>query len=163
LLSPLGFLADLQTRNNDVHLLGVRRVLEAESAARAAALITGPELERLNSILDEADAVLAGDPPVDLEAFIHSDTEFHRGIARASGNPALSALIETLIGRTLRTRLWRAIGENDAVSHTQLEHRAILRELRRHEPDRARLRMSMHVLDVEEYAFSHPSDSVGET
>ena len=40
LLSPIGFLADLQTPADSAHLLAVRRILEAESAARAALLLT---------------------------------------------------------------------------------------------------------------------------
>ena len=36
LLSPLGFLVELQTPGNAAHLLNVRRALEAESASLAA-------------------------------------------------------------------------------------------------------------------------------
>jgi DNA-binding FadR family transcriptional regulator len=160
LLSPLGFLAELPDPATSAHLLGVRRILEAESAARAALELTDDELAQLGAILDEVDALLGeGEDELDLEHFINADTAFHRAIAQASRNPALAALIENLAGRTSRTRMWRAISERGAVETTQLEHRAILSELAQHDPERARIRMEVHILAVEEFAASHPGDA----
>src|SRR6478735_1413125 len=159
LLSPLGFLADLQTSAGSAHLLAVRRILEAESAARAALLLTDGQLGELSATLDRIDDILQSeDSELDLEGYIDADTEFHRIIARASGNPALAGLIESLVGRTFRARLWRAITERRAVRDTQAEHRAILSELVRRDPDRARIRMSVHVLGVEEFASDHQAE-----
>jgi GntR family transcriptional repressor for pyruvate dehydrogenase complex len=158
LLHPIRFLAELQGPQDAAHLLGVRRVLEPESAARAAVRIDDEQLARLDAVLGEADDALQSDQ--NLESFIAADTEFHRIIARASGNPALAALIEGLIGHTLRARLWRAVEQNDALSQTQAEHHAILDALRRHDPDRARTRMAVHVLGVEDFAASHAAEQV---
>ena len=83
------------------------------------------------------------------------DTDFHRLIARASGNPAFAAIIEALVGRTARARLWRAIHQQGAVQETQQEHRAILDALAARDPDRARIRMSVHVLGVEEFTAAN--------
>ena len=100
--------------------------------------------------------MLAGDPDdIDLEAFIQADTDFHRLIARASGNRALAAIIDTLVGRTFRARLWRAISHRGSVAETQAEHRAIFAELARRDPDRARIRMSVHLLGVEQFSAAH--------
>ena len=159
LLSPLGFLAELPDPATSAHLLGVRRILEAESAARAALELTDDELAQLGAILDEVDVLLGDGGELDLEHFINADTAFHRAIAHASRNPALAALIENLAGRTSRTRMWRAISERGAVETTQLEHRAILSELAQHDPERARIRMEVHILAVEEFAASHPGDA----
>jgi len=159
LLSPLGFLAELPDPATSAHLLGVRRILEAESAARAALELTDDELAQLGAILDEVDVLLGDGGELDLEHFINADTAFHRAIAQASRNPALAALIENLAGRTSRTRMWRAISERGAVETTQLEHRAILSELAQHDPERARIRMEVHILAVEEFAASHPGDA----
>jgi len=159
LLSPIGFLAELQTPADSAHLLAVRRILESESAARAALLLTDQQLEELSVILDRVDDILrSDDSELDLEGYIDADTEFHRTIARASGNPALAGLIESLVGRTFRARLWRAITERKAVRDTQAEHRAILAELVSRDPDRARIRMSVHVLGVEEFASDHQAE-----
>lgn len=158
LLSPLGFLADLQSDANAAHLLAVRRVLESESAALAAITLTDEQLTELHEVLAVVDRILESDPDMDLEAFIEADTSFHRIIARASGNPALAALIETLVGRTFRARLWRAITERRSVRDTQAEHRAILDQLVRRDPERARIRMEVHLLGVEEFRAAHAGE-----
>jgi GntR family transcriptional repressor for pyruvate dehydrogenase complex len=158
LLSPLGFLADLQQPAHAADLLAVRRVLESESAALAASRLTDEQIAEMGEVLGVVDNILMSDPDMDLEAFIHADTEFHRLIARASGNPPLAALIDSLAGRTSRARLWRAITERRSVRETQAEHRAILDELIRRDPDRARIRMSVHLLAVEEFSAAHADE-----
>ncbi|MHC3000031.1 FadR/GntR family transcriptional regulator [Microbacterium sp. HJ5] len=158
LLSPLGFLADLQQPAHAEDLLAVRRVLEAESAALAATRLSEDELGELHRVLSVVDGILESDPDMDLEAFIDADTEFHRIIARASGNPPLAAIIDTLVGRTFRARLWRAISQRGSVREAQAEHRAILDELARHDPERARIRMEVHLLGVEEFSAAHAGE-----
>jgi DNA-binding FadR family transcriptional regulator len=157
LLSPLGFLAELPT--NAAELLGVRRILEAESAALAALSIDDEALEILAEALARADSALKPSS-TDIEAFLDADADFHIRIARSTGNSALAALIENLIGRTERTRVIRAMSERSAVRSTQTEHYAILAQLRRHDPQRARIRMEAHLLGVEEFARAHPGDTL---
>ena len=156
LLSPLGFYSELHQSGQSSDLLAVRRVLETESAALAAIRMSEAEIGRLEEILSSIDDVLASDD-VDPESFIDADAEFHRIIAAASGNPALAALIESLVSRTLRARLWRAITERDSVGEAHAEHRDILTALRARDPERARIRMASHLLGVEEFAVTHPS------
>lgn len=158
LLSPLGFLADLQQPAHAADLLAVRRVLENESVALAATRLTDEQLAELDRVLGVVDGILESDPDMDLEEFIHADTEFHRLIARASGNPPLAAIIDTLVGRTFRARLWRAITHRGSVRETQNEHRAILDELMRRDPERARIRMSVHLLGVEQFSAAHADE-----
>ena len=157
LLSPLGFLAELPT--NAAELLGVRRILEAESAALAALSIDDEALEFLAEALARADSALKPSG-TDVEAFLDADADFHIRIARSTGNSALAALIENLIGRTERTRVIRAMSERGAVRSTQTEHYAILAQLKRHDPQRARIRMEAHLLGVEEFARTHPGDTL---
>ena len=158
LLSPLGFLADLQQPAHVADLLAVRRVLESESVALAATRLSDDELGELDRILTVVDALLEKEPDIDLEAFIHADTEFHRLIARASGNRSLAAIIDTLVGRTFRARLWRAISNRGSVREAQAEHRGILDDLVRRDPERARIRMSMHLLGVEQFTEAHAAE-----
>jgi GntR family transcriptional repressor for pyruvate dehydrogenase complex len=157
LLSPLGFLAELPT--NAAELLAVRRILEAESAALAALSIDAAGLDSLTEALGRVDSAMRGNG-TDVEAFLDADTDFHIRIARSTGNAALAALIENLIGRTERTRVIRAMSERGAVHSTQSEHYAILTQLQRHDPQRARIRMEAHLLGVEEFARSHPNDTL---
>ncbi|MEO5921062.1 MAG: FCD domain-containing protein, partial [Pseudolysinimonas sp.] len=104
------------------------------------------------------DTILTSEPDMDLEAVIHADTEFHRLIARASGNRPLAAIIDTLVGRTFRARLWRAISNRGSVRETQAEHRAILDELLRRDPERARIRMATHLLGIEQFSAAHADE-----
>jgi DNA-binding FadR family transcriptional regulator len=161
LLSPLGFLAELSTPGNAAQLLGVRRVLEAESAALAALAIDAAGLDALAEALSRADSAL-WPTGTDVDAFLDADADFHIRIARSTGNPALAALIENLIGRTARTRVIRAMSDRGAVRSTQTEHYAILEQLRRRDPHRARIRMEAHLLGVEEFAQTHPGDTLPE-
>jgi GntR family transcriptional repressor for pyruvate dehydrogenase complex len=154
LLSPLGFLAELEHGSNTAHLLTVRRVLEAESAGLAAQYITDAQLDKLSAALHRADAALAKEQP-DFDEFLDADTDFHNLVAAATGNPALAALIANLIGRTARARVIRAMSEHGAVEDAQAEHYGILAELSRHDSHRARIRMESHVLGVEEFARTH--------
>jgi DNA-binding FadR family transcriptional regulator len=160
LLSPVGFLAELPDPANSAHLLGVRRVLEAESAYLAARVVTDDQLAEMEEVLGGVDPLLeAPHGEIDLERFIDADTAFHRLVAQASRNPALAALIDNLVGRTTRTRMWRAVTERGAVEATHREHRAILDELVQRDPERARIRMQVHILAVEEFAASHARDA----
>jgi DNA-binding FadR family transcriptional regulator len=158
LLSPLGFLADLHQPVHIADMLAVRRVLETESVALAATRVTDDDLSELDRVLGVVDTILESEPDMDLEAFIHADTEFHRLIARASGNRPLAAIIDTLVGRTFRARLWRAISHRGSVRETQAEHRAILDELLRRDPERARIRMATHLLGVEQFSAAHADE-----
>jgi GntR family transcriptional repressor for pyruvate dehydrogenase complex len=157
LLSPLGFWAELPTPGNSVQLLGVRRVLEAESVALAAVAIDEDGLDSLAEALARADSALHP-KGTDVEAFLDADADFHCWIAQSTGNPALAALIENLIGRTERMRVVRAMSERGAVQSAQSEHYAILAALRRRDPQRARIRMENHLLGVEEFARAHIID-----
>ncbi len=156
LLGPLTLFADRQMTADPAQLLHVRRVLEAESAASAARLATDEQITAMGSLLDRVDVLLAaGAEENDITAIIDVDTAFHRHIAQAAGNPLLAALVNSLAGRTYRTRVWRALEERGVTAATQAEHRAILDEIRSRDPDRARMRMNLHLLAVEDFANAH--------
>ncbi|KSU56070.1 FadR/GntR family transcriptional regulator [Microbacterium enclense] len=164
LLGPLTLFADRQMNAEPAQLLHVRRVLEAESAALAARLVTDEQIAAMSALLDRVDALLeAGTEQSDIGAIIDVDTEFHRRIAQAGGNPLLAALIDSLAGRTYRTRVWRALEEREVIAATQAEHRAILEEIGRRDPDRARMRMHLHLLAVEDSAKAHRLDTTSPT
>ena len=150
LLGPLAVLVDLQRPGNMVDLLSVRRVLEVEGVGKAALRISDAELAAAGEALAQMEMLLEHDV-VDHQAVMEADVVFHRVIARASGNPTLSALIEGLASRTLRARMWRALHEEGAERRTHAEHQAILVALTARDPDAARLRMGVHLLGVEQY------------
>ncbi|WP_426321988.1 FadR/GntR family transcriptional regulator [Microbacterium sp. E-13] len=159
LMSSLAFLADLRDPSTSGQLLQVRRLLEVESAALAATRIDEPGLSELDAILDRMDLLGADLEGMDVEAFIDGDSAFHARIAQASGNPTLAALVGSLVGRTMRIRIGRAVQEQGSVATTQAEHRAIVDQLRAGSPDGARIRMAAHILGVEQFATGHPTES----
>jgi GntR family transcriptional repressor for pyruvate dehydrogenase complex len=150
LLGPLAVLVDLQRPGNMVDLMTVRRVLEVEAVGRAALRISDDELAQAGDALARMGALL-GQDVADHQAMMEADVAFHRVIARASGNPTLSALIEGLSSHTVRARTWRSLHDEGVEARTHTEHRAILSALMAHDPDVARLRMSVHLLGVEEF------------
>jgi GntR family transcriptional repressor for pyruvate dehydrogenase complex len=80
-------------------LLDVRIMLEVGAVEQAATRIDADgvaELRRLNE--------LVGSTRHDPEASIDHDTEFHRGIYAAAGNPILTALLDSLQHLGRRTR-----------------------------------------------------------
>ena len=154
LLSPMTFLVDLHSPVNTGHLQTVRRILESEAAASAALRITDEDIVKAELVLDSIENIISGIVDVDYDAVMEADIAFHKIIARSSGNPALEAIIDSLGSRTIRSRTWRAINEKGAIPSAQRDHRGILAALRDHEPEHARLRMAIHLLNVEEFIFS---------
>lgn len=154
LLGPLGVLVDLQLSENIADLMAVRRVLEVEAAGLAALRISEVELETAGDILAQVERMLEH-PEIDHDAVMEADVDFHRVIAQASGNPTLTALINGMAGRTMRARLWRAVHEEGAERVTHGEHQAILAALAARDPDAARLRMGVHLLNVQQSLAAH--------
>jgi len=157
LLGPLGLLVELQGAGNALHIHTVRRLLETEAAGLAASNVgahgtlgsTGAELSRARDTLDDAARILFL-PKMDHERLLEADINFHSAIADLAGNPVLAALIAAFATRTTRARLWRAIAQDDAEHRTQQEHELILNAIVGQDPERARIRMAMHLLGVED-------------
>ena len=162
LLTPMGFLVDLGGEATAVHLQAVRRVLETEAAGRAAQAAGAEAVEEARAILAGVELLLASTTDSPYEAFIEADVAFHRVIARASGNPALEALIEAMASRTVRARRRRAMTEEGVLQTTHREHWAILRAISHHDPDAARIQMGAHLLAVQEFLHDHPEAAVQE-
>ncbi|NUP58311.1 MAG: FadR family transcriptional regulator [Pseudarthrobacter sp.] len=161
LLSAMEFWVGLQEgeRANQVHT--VRRALETEAAAAAAASITGQQLAEAARILERAGAAIHA-TPIDHDEAMQCDMEFHRLIAESSCNHVLSALIETVSTKTIRGRMWRSLHDNEGLLATHGEHLGILEALKRHDADRARTRMANHLYAVEDYLTAIPDHERGE-
>lgn len=156
LLGPMGLAVDLQGGQNARHVHAVRRVLETESAGLAALHTTQEHLAEAEAAVAETEQVLAAGE-IDHDRMLAADIAFHRALAAGSGNPVLAAFIEAMAGRTARGRLWRALCQEGAELRTHAEHREILAAVRAGDPDRARARMAVHLLGVEDF-LSPPDD-----
>ncbi|WP_121746042.1 FadR/GntR family transcriptional regulator [Streptomyces sp. E2N166] len=148
LLEAIGFVVDFHRDDTVLEFLAVRRILEPAATAMAASRITDRVLDELEGGLD----ALGGEPSV--EALVACDLEFHRGIVGASGNSVLCSLLDGLSGPTTRARVWRGLTQEDAVSRTLYEHRAILEALRDRDAEAARSWATVHIASVEQWLRS---------
>ncbi|MEU3187765.1 FadR/GntR family transcriptional regulator [Streptomyces sp. NPDC006923] len=143
LLEAMSFVVDFHRDDTVLEFLAVRRILEPAATAMASSRLTEAQLEALAGQLD----ALGSDPSV--EQLVASDLEFHRGIVQASGNSVLCSLLDGLSGPTTRARVWRGLTQEDAVSRTLHEHRAILAALRDRDAEAARSWATVHIASVE--------------
>ncbi|MCX5396050.1 FadR/GntR family transcriptional regulator [Streptomyces sp. NBC_00102] len=148
LLEALSFVVDFHRDDTVLEFLAVRRILEPAATAMAASLIGDDELDALAAQLD----ALGSKPSV--EELVAADLDFHRGIVQASGNTVLCSLLDGLSGPTTRARVWRGLTQEDALSRTLQEHRAILAALRDRDPEAARAWATVHVASVEQWLRS---------
>ncbi|MCL2734401.1 MAG: FCD domain-containing protein, partial [Actinomycetia bacterium] len=148
LLEALSFVVDFHRDDTVLEFLAVRRILEPAATAMAATRISDDELDSLQGKLD----ALGAQPSV--EELVASDLEFHRGIVQGSGNSVLCSLLDGLSGPTTRARVWRGLTQEDAVSRTLMEHRAILAALRDRDAEAARAWATVHVASVEQWLRS---------
>jgi len=123
-------------------LTEARALFEAEAAALAAAQIDDATLAKL----DEYIGIMASTGPHD-EAGELADRDFHRTVARASGNAAITHVIETMW--TLRTEIEPVKAVYESVCSENFgarakEHSEILDALRAHDPAAARIAMRKH-------------------
>jgi GntR family transcriptional regulator, transcriptional repressor for pyruvate dehydrogenase complex len=158
LMAPLSFVVDVHNASGAGPFLAVRRVLECEAAALAAMNIDADGLAAAERVLAESEA--AAQSPADIDRFFAADVGFHRAVATGAGNPVLAALIATLSGRTARARLVRTVVDEGALGRTVAEHRAVLQAIAAHDPERARLRMDVHLVGVEDFLQGSPSDEL---
>uniref|UniRef100_A0AAU1LN28 FadR family transcriptional regulator n=1 Tax=Streptomyces sp. NBC_00148 TaxID=2903626 RepID=A0AAU1LN28_9ACTN len=148
LLEALSFVVDFHRDDTVLEFFAVRRILEPAATAMAALHIEEEELDALGAQLD----ALGPEPSV--EALVAGDLEFHRRIVRSSGNTVLCSLLDGLSGPTTRARVWRGLTQEDAVSRTLHEHRAILAALRDRDAEAARSWATVHIASVEHWLRS---------
>jgi DNA-binding FadR family transcriptional regulator len=136
-------------------LLEARRAIEGEACAMAATRITKEQLAELSALVGEMrDDNSQGEIILSEEA----DRRFHELIATATQNTALFAAIENLWEtrqRSPQTHLVddraRAQGSKPSID----EHAAIVRALKKREPEAARAAMHKHVNNVIERLLKH--------
>jgi GntR family transcriptional repressor for pyruvate dehydrogenase complex len=121
----------------------LRRGLESEIAALAAERASQEQIAEIDARLRAIDAAeAAGGDGVD------ADMEFHRSIARATGNPHFLALWD-FIGQFLHgsmtlTRAWEAQTE-DTHAQVRQEHKAIQEAIARKDVEAARAAARKHM------------------
>ena len=132
------------------HLLEVRIALEPDAAAAAARRAEPGAIADMSAVLARTDEILAEfDPhdPAALEAFAWADVDFHRRLARASGNPVFDLVLAPLVDRLLDVRRDGARLPGTAAA-AQSGHRAVLNAVRAGDDTGAHSAMRSHLEQV---------------
>lgn len=131
-----------------VHVIEVRRVLEAETAAFAAERATRVQVARMRRALKAIDmAAAAGHDGV------AEDLAFHRAIGEASGNPQFTLLLgflEQYLRECVRITRGNEARRLDFMEAVRLEHRAIVDAIAARDPTLARRRAREHMAHSEQ-------------
>ena len=140
-----------------LELFEVRRLLEPQAAALAAARADTKMKERLRRELDRMYA--AGDSADEL---VEADAAFHNVVGQATENAVLRALLESVSTRTVRARLWHGIANRMALDIARAEHTAIYDAIAAGDADLARAATLIHIARNEAWLREHlgPADDV---
>jgi len=126
-------------------ILELRMGLETQAAALAARRRSETQLGLMRLALDDYERSLANS-----EASVEADIRFHRLIAEATGNPYFTDVILHL-GQSVIPRVRIQPDERGSSDLALLgraanrEHEAILKAIRRQDPDAARAAMLLHL------------------
>lgn len=124
------------------HTLELRRAIEFAAAGSAARNIEETELARLRALCDCIEA------STDENEKARYDFQFHREIARASGNPLLIVLlnaVETLISEHVHDARASILKDSSKEDIINRQHRDIVDALSRSSPEEAEKAVLAHI------------------
>lgn len=131
---------DITTRSELIELLGVRKLVECETARRAAIHATDDDIREMKALVSSS--CEASD-----DASMRESMAFHRAVANASRSPLLIAFMNLLqdptndpLENTL-SRMTRVSGITDALHH---DHDDLIAAIERRSPDDAVRIMESH-------------------
>lgn len=136
---------DASTQELDIgpfEVTEARRLVEGESAALAATIITEEEITKLAALLQELAA------NTDNDAGEQADRNFHITIAEATGNAALASVVETLWDMRYKSPMCREMfdrARDAGVQPRHDDHLAIFSALQARDPKAARKAMHNHL------------------
>lgn len=137
-----GFVVAPFTRQDVRDLFWAQAQLAGELAARAAANMTPDGVAKLDAITAlQLDAIEAGDRP----RIADLGHAFHREINLAAGSHRLSLLLSAMV-QHLPNRFYATL--EGQVSATRAEHPLLLEAMRERDPQKARLLMTQHIVDI---------------
>jgi GntR family transcriptional regulator, transcriptional repressor for pyruvate dehydrogenase complex len=143
--SSLRLMVTLDDRSGIHHLFELRRILEVEAAALAAARHNAAHLEEMDAAIEEMAASLIDHGG---SRFIDADLRFHLAVAEATGNRLVlhsMQAVRDVVRRALMTVFVIPHSPESAV----VEHRAIRAAIASGDPARARQEMTDHLVRVE--------------
>jgi GntR family transcriptional repressor for pyruvate dehydrogenase complex len=143
LLDGIGAAAELMADGFSLELVQVRRILEPAATAMAALRVDDDTLADLDMLLDRMRSAESQ------EVLVQVDSDFHAVVAAASGNATLASMLGGVSTRTMRSRIWRGMVEENAKAQTIAQHAEILRALRERDPTLGEAAALVHVATTE--------------
>ncbi|HEX9865943.1 MAG TPA: FadR/GntR family transcriptional regulator [Acidimicrobiia bacterium] len=143
LLDGIGAAAELMAEGFSLELIQVRRILEPAATALAALRIDDETLGELARLLGRMRSA------ENQEVLVQADSDFHAVVAAASGNSTLASMLGGVSTRTMRSRIWRGVIEENAKEQTIAQHDEILRALQDHDPTLGEAAALVHVATTE--------------
>lgn len=122
----VGAIVKSHTEDEVMNLYAVREILETSAAERIPLPAAPEHLEQLEAIQRDHDAATAAG---DLRAVFHANVAFHKAVFAATGNPELTALINSFAQRTNVIRTSSTVYP-DHLEFVRKEHWAIIEALR---------------------------------
>lgn len=142
-------LIDSRVLDEFIMVLQARKAIERETVRLAAENISEARLQHLESIIQDQETKAARG-----ESIAEVDIAFHREIAEASTNSALSALYGILAMMGQQSELFEYM-RSRVGRHYRTAHRSILDALKAHDPDEAERCIIRHmdglIEDVKKY------------
>lgn len=131
--------------------LECRRLLEIEASGMAADRAQPEDLDRIDAALEQLREAAGKPPGVATEAHFHeADLAFHRSIIDATGNAALSGLVER-IHAALFTARYPLARPAYRLERAMPEHERIAEAIRSGSPEAARTAMRAHLDTIASY------------
>ncbi|HJP74260.1 MAG TPA: FCD domain-containing protein [Pseudonocardiaceae bacterium] len=146
LLAGLDSAVDLMHGDAVLELIEVRKVLEPAATALAASRASEADLAAVHGNL-----VAMCEAAGDVALLDRHDAAFHHAVAAATGNEALTMLLDSICGRTLRARLWRGLVPEEANELIVAQHSAIYDALVEHDAEAAHASALLHVITSERW------------
>jgi GntR family transcriptional regulator, transcriptional repressor for pyruvate dehydrogenase complex len=153
LLEGVGNAVELIRADDLLELTEVRRLFEPAATALAAVRITPERLLRVHTHLGAMHNAAN-----DVEQLNLHDAAFHREVIAATENETLTALLEGISSRTIRSRVWRGLVDSDSAWRTLADHEEIYAALAAGDAALAHAAALMHVHNTERWLRNHLPD-----
>jgi GntR family transcriptional repressor for pyruvate dehydrogenase complex len=130
------------SRHVQEHLTEVREIVEPEMAALAAERAEDEHIAAMLAAFETMEHALD-----DADAFIAADNDFHRAVARGSGNPLILALMDSIVDLLSEQRKM-IFSVTGGPQRGQMHHRRVMDAIVAKDPEAARNCMRAHLKQV---------------
>ncbi len=132
-------------RDEDIaEIFELRAILESYGARRAALRASEEQMAAMLRAVDAIDALVAGGPSPDPDAFLAANRRFHDLVIEAAGSERLALLMPRLIQPPILSRTAMRYRRED-IARSNAQHRQLVEAVRHRDPDWAAALMLAHI------------------